>query len=395
MNQGFSSKELIKLCRKKEWEDYGFTKETLCEKIDTNFEAIVAGVFKFDIIETGDYYRLTALDQQLIIRKLNDNIKRLYKDEQSNRRVIIKQIKALLEETTPMWVLKTDIEKFYESIDRDRMLSKLKTDAILSYNSIALLESLFANEKLSPQTGVPRGMSISATLSEMYMRKFDRWVKSFPSVYYYARFVDDIIIFSNDKRQLELLRDEINKQLEDGLRKKESKTGIYNGVNIPQTRPLEYLGYKFTTELKSTGKKKTRVLKVSIARKKIKKIKSRITHSLLDHIKSDNFDLLEKRMKFLTGNYSIKKNEESDDLKAGIFYNYCYLNHFKELHLLDLYYRKILFCKYGKLGRSLNSRLSGGQKDRLKKYSFVYGHKQKVYHSFSSDHMDEIKRCWK
>ena len=395
MNQGFSSKELIKLCRKKEWEDYGFSKDSLCEKNDKNFEAIIAKTFKFDITETGNYFQLTDLDQQLIIRKLNDNIKRLYKDEQSNRRVIIKQIKALLEETTPMWVLKTDVEKFYESIDRDRLLAKLKNDAILSYHSISLLEGLFANEKLSSQAGLPRGMSISATLSEMYMRKFDRWVKSFPSVYYYARFVDDIIIFSNDKKRLELLRDEINTQLEEGLRKKENKTGIYDGINIPETRPLEYLGYKFTTELRPKGKKKARILKVSIARKKIKKIKSRITHSLLDHVKKDDFGLLEKRMKFLTGNYSIRKNEESDDLKAGIFYNYCYLNQFRDLHLLDLYYRKILFCKYGRLGRSLDSRLSGWQKDRLKKYSFVYGHKQKVYHSFSPDHMDEIKRCWK
>lgn len=391
MNQGFSSKELIKLCGKKEWEDYGFSKDSLCGKLDTNFEAIIAGTFGFDIIKTGDYYQLTDLPQKLVISKLNDNIKRLYKDVQSNRRIIIKQIKALLEETVPMWILKTDIEKFYESIDRDRLFGKLKSDSMLSYHSIVFLQKLFSHEKLSSQTGVPRGMSISSTLSEIYMRKFDRWVKQFPSVYYYARFVDDIIIFSNNKQQLEHLRDQINDKLEDGLRKKESKTGMYDGVTISEARPLEYLGYKFTTE----GSYKDRKLKVSIARKKVKKIKTRITHSLLDHIKSANFDLLEKRMKFLTGNYSIRKNDDSEDLKAGIFYNYCYLMYFCDLHSLDLYYRKILFCKRNRIGRLLSSRLSNEQKNRLKKYSFVHGHKQKVYHSFTSDHMSEIKKCWK
>ena len=142
MNQVFASKELIKLCRKDEWEDYGLTRNSLIEKIDSNFDAIIAETFSFDIQQTGSYCQLTDLAQKLIIRKLNDNIKRLYKDEQSNRRVIIKQVKALLEEEIPMWILKTDVEKFYESIDRNRLLAKLKNDSMLSYHSIFLLETL-------------------------------------------------------------------------------------------------------------------------------------------------------------------------------------------------------------------------------------------------------------
>ena len=392
MNQVFSHEELMKLCRKDEWKYYDISKEELIEQINLNFNSIINGTFAFDIVQTGDYFQINDLSQKLIIRKLNDNIKRLYKDEQSNRRIIIKQIKTLLHETVPMWILKTDIESFYESIDRNRLLVKLKNDSILSYHSIYLIQKLFSEAPLSSTSGLPRGLSISSTLSEMYMRKFDRWIKSYPSVYYYARFVDDIIVFSNSAKGLEELKNSINSQLEVGLRKKEVKTELFNGENIRDSRPLEYLGYKFTTSL---NPQKKRELRVSIARKKVKKIKTRITLSFCEYSKSENFELLQKRIQFLTGNYSIKRNEDSEDLKAGIFYNYCYLNHFFDLTSLNLYYRKIIYCKKGRLGILLSSKLSDSQKDTLLKYSFIYGHKNKVYHSFSADEMKDIKLCWK
>ena len=59
-----------------------------------------------------------------------------------------------------------------------------------------------------------------------------------------------------------------------------------------------------------------------IADKKIKKIKNRIIRSLTQFVKTGDFALLENRLKFLTGNYSIKKREKTNDLKAGIYYNY-------------------------------------------------------------------------
>ena len=55
---------------------------------------------------------------------------------------------------------------------------------------------------------------------------------------------------------------------------------------------------------------------------KIKKIKNRIIRSLTQFVKTGDFALLENRLKFLTGNYSIKKREKTNDLKAGIYYNY-------------------------------------------------------------------------
>jgi hypothetical protein len=390
MNQNFSSQQLIKLCKQYEWEDFELTKDNLEKQINDNFERILNGSFTFNLKQIGDYFLVEDLPQKLILRKLNDNLERLYKDEQANRRIIIKQVKALLEENGPMWILKTDIEKFYDSIDRDRLISKFHNDSLVSFHSLQLLSKLFDDNKLALQKGVPRGLNISATLSEIYMRKFDRWVRTTTGIYYYARFVDDIIIFSNNEEVVNNIRQNINSRLEKGLRKKEVKTDTYKGENIRKSKPLEYLGYKFTTETVNKKKK----LSISIAEKKVKKIKSRITYAFLDFNKSKDFDLLEQRIKFLTGNFSVKRNKEGNDLKAGIYYNYPLLTDYSVLNKLNLYYRKALYSKNGSFGYKLSSNLSSTQKNKLSKYSFKYGYLNKVYNSFTPDEMDKIKGCW-
>jgi len=390
MNQNFSSQQLLKLCKQHELEDYGFEKEELETLINENFDKITNNSFSFELKKVGNYFLVEDLPQKLILRKLNDNLKRLYKDEQANRRTIIKQIKTLLEENGPMYILKTDIEKFYESIDRNRLLSKLKNDSMLSFHSLQLLDKLFKNDKLVANNGVPRGLNISATLSEIYMRKFDRWIRRSQGVYFYARFVDDIVVFSNNENVINELNQNINKKLEQGLRKKVLKTAIFKGENIRDSKPLEYLGYKFTTETF----KRDKTLKISIADKKVKKIKSRMTRAFLDFMKTNNFELLEKRIKFLTGNYSVKRNTDGKDLKAGIYYNYSYLNDLSVLDDLNLYYRKVLYSRNGKFGAKLNSKLDNAQKEILANYSFKHGYSKKVYNSFSPEQMIEIKNCW-
>jgi hypothetical protein len=390
MNQNYSSKQLIRLCKPKEWEDYDLTKEELVDQIDDNFDKIINNNFDFNFEKAGEYLLTRDLAQKLILRKLNDNLKRKYKDEQSNRRVIIKQVKTLLEEEVPMWILKTDIEKFYENIDAQRLISKLHNDSLLSFHSLRLIDILFSQPLISENKGIPKGLSVSSTLSEIYMRRFDKWIKRISGIYYYARFVDDIILFSNDPRVIEYVKNNINSNLEKGLRKKENKTKIFKGEQINPTHSLEYLGYKFFTI--NEGKKKS--LFVSIADKKVKKIKSRITLAFLDYFKNKDYQLLEKRIEFLTSNYSIRKNKSGNDLKAGIFYNYSYVSDLSVFDRLNNYYHKILNSKTGNFGYKVLSYLNENQKKRLSNYSFKHGFLKKVNNSFTPEELMDIKRCW-
>jgi hypothetical protein len=344
-----------------------------------------------------------SLESKLILRKLNDNIKRIYKDEQANRKIIISQTKVLLEDTCPYWILKTDIKSFYESIDRNRLIDKFKNDSILSYYSLFLLKKLFSNSLISISNGIPRGMNISATLSEIYMRKFDKWVRRCEGVFYYARFVDDIIIFVNSLYNMKTLINNINirlSELAQGLVINRDKTQLFEGLTLMQLdietyvklnndNSLEYLGYKFN---KNNEKGKYN-LTISIAEKKIKKIKTRLTLSFIDFSYNHDFILLNNRIKFITGNFGIRKTREGNMLKSGIYYNYPNLTDESKLKELTEYYRKLLYCKKGKLGIAL-SRLTLIQRNKLKKYCFVAGFNKRIFKSFSYSKINEIVRCW-
>lgn len=393
MNQNFSSDQLIKLCKEVEITDNGTTKEQLSEDIDEIFSAITTGTFEFELRRSGEFYLTPSLTDKLILRKLNDNLRRLYKDIQSNRRMIVTQVSTLLAETCPFWVLKTDISKFYESINRDRIVEKLQSDSMLSFFSIQLIKKLFSHPLLEDKSGLPRGISISSTLSELFMRKFDRWATSYPGVYFYARFVDDIIIFSYDKSLIEKMESQIDENLEPGLMKNKEKTELFEGRQILETKPLNFLGYKFLI----TGDQKKKKVDISIAEKKLKKIKSRIVYAFNDFNKTGNFVILEKRIKFLTGNYSIKNRSDGHDLRAGIYYNYVNIkdpNHpvFDEL---NNFFQRTLHSKRHSFGIKLNARLSAAQRVALGKYSFKNGFKNKVYHRFTYSDLQIITRCWK
>jgi hypothetical protein len=172
----------MRLCKKAEYIDYGMTVKELSDSLDASYEKIADNSFEFSLKQVSEYYLTNDLPNKLILRKLNDNLKRLYKDEQANRRIIISQVKTLLSETCPFWVIKTDIKSFYESIDRERLISKFHDDSMLSYQSKFLMKRIFDNPLLVGKSGVPRGLNISATMSELYMRKFDRWIRSYDSV---------------------------------------------------------------------------------------------------------------------------------------------------------------------------------------------------------------------
>lgn len=403
MKQNFNSQELLRYLKKGELIRNGLEKEDIVADIDNLEMKVLDESFEFNIKTNGVFHFLEEIPQKLILRKLNDNIKRIYKDEQANRKFIIQQVKTLLNENAPFWIIKTDIKSFYESIEREKIFKKLKNDAMLSYYSLLLLKKIFENSNIKSSPGLPRGMNISSTLSEIYMRKFDRWIQRHSDVYYYARFVDDIIIFISNNESaldlynslntnLEMLSLEINKtktELIEGatfkiIDKKYDKKAVHNKI--------EYLGYQFY--LDKTEPKRENKLRISIADKKIKKIKTRIISSYVDFIKNQDFDLLKKRIKFLTGNYGISKSTDGSILKAGVFFNYTHLNNLEVLKELNVFHKKVIYSKKGSLGIRLNAILTLGQRDLLKKNCFVAGHTKKTYNSFSYKEMGLIIKCW-
>ena len=110
---------------------------------------------------------------------------------------------SLLKEKPSKWVIRLDIRNFYETIEREKLMSRFVEDGRLNYQSIYLLKNLFSNSSIFKMKGLPRGLNISSVMSELYMKYFDLEIRRMDGVFYYARFVDDIIIFcssSNSQR---------------------------------------------------------------------------------------------------------------------------------------------------------------------------------------------------
>lgn len=405
MKQNFNSKELLNYLKKGELIRNELEKDDVIFKIETNEQNILNDSFEFDIKNNVNYFFIEDISQKLILRKLNDNIKRIYKDEQANRKFIIQQVKTLLNETAPFWIIKTDIRGFYENINRERILRKLKNDAMLSYYSLTLLNKIFNSPSIASISGLPRGLNISSSLSEIYMRNFDKAILRHKDVYYYARFVDDIIIFLNNKQSANELFANLNQIFINekiDLEINNDKTELIDGLNFkilrkgynrrPYDNNIEYLGYKFYLNIQEN--KRENKLKISIADKKVKKIKTRIIKSYLDYCYNNNFELLKKRIKFITGNYGISKSIDGDILKAGIYYNYTHINDLEILESLNIYHKKIIYCKKGSVGNKINRKLSISQKDVLKKHCFIAGFRKKTFNAFTYVEMGQIIKCW-
>lgn len=394
-SQLFSPYNLYACAKQSERRNSGLSKDDFVQKVESYVgNSINEGTYKFKIKVLYDLYlnnipkgSIDSLCQDLVLRKLYNNIKRIYGVKQSNRNQIVKQMISLLKEESPKWVVRLDIKHFYESINRNRLMERFIEDGRLNFQSICLLRNLFKESVIVSMNGLPRGLSISSVMSELYMKYFDLDVRRQNGVYFYARFVDDIIIFCSNQKAQEDLWEKLPEMLGNiGLQLNESKSYKWNDKQ--NTIKLSYLGYNFMPKGKCD-------IEVAIADKKVKMIKSRITKSFVRFAHDGDFDMLQNRIKFLTGNFTLLAPSTLLPIKVGVYFNYQYITDKTVLYVLDKYYQKILHCKIGKLGFKLTALMTDAQRTKLAKYSFVFGFENHVNHFFTSVKLVKITNCWK
>ncbi|MFN9528815.1 MAG: antiviral reverse transcriptase Drt3a [Pseudomonadaceae bacterium] len=378
--------------------------------------------FKFEsistlIINNKTIAQIEKFGETLILRKLNDNLKRIYGVKQSNRREITKQVHSLLQETNPLTIIRLDIKGFYENIDLGECIDPILEGTLPSPTSKKILRALQNTPQVPAH--VPRGVNISATLTEIHMRDFDRKARSLPGVYYYARYVDDIIIFSYKSIVTEDLK-ALKTFLPKGLKFHGKKTHIISiqcrclnvcsctnnckrlqqctcAHDTAKNIKLDYLGYifNFSDIPKGHGNKKPKLLTASLAKRKIDKIKTRIIMALLDFSKTCDFQLLKDRMYFLTGNCEFRIKGDFS-IRSGIHYNYPLINaDDPALSDLTLFLRKSVHSKKGSLGNTLNGKISNSQRSELGRLCFRSGFKNKITYAISEERLSSIKECWK
>jgi len=116
--------------------------------------------------------------------------------------------KASKNNTEKCYVLKADIQKYFENVDHGILLSIIKR-RVSDKRIIWLIGKILGNSS-SQNKGMPLGNLTSQFFANVYLNYFDWFVKTKLKAKYYIRYVDDFVIFERDKVKLEFCKGEIN-----------------------------------------------------------------------------------------------------------------------------------------------------------------------------------------
>ena len=145
--------------------------------------------------------------------------------------------RALRDVEGTTYCLKTDIRKFYPSIDRELMKSivrrKLKDPRVLR-----LLDEVIDT---APSTGVPIGNYLSQYLGNLYLSPLDHWLKEVRGESYCFRYCDDVVVLGPSKDELHRLRRDMETYLRDEL---ELELKGNWQVFPTKARGIDFLGYR-------------------------------------------------------------------------------------------------------------------------------------------------------
>ena len=353
----------------------------------------------------------TRLAPYFAICQLQHNLKMVFNVNMPSRHQIMCQLKILLNTITNGYIIRADVEDFFESIPQAQLLQKLENNSLLSYKSFAFIKSILkmyeeckTKDDSNEGKGVPRGVGISSMLSEIYMQDIDRKIRSRDEVVYYVRYVDDIFII------LTSLGSE--KSIEDYYK---SLCGLFNtyGLSLHDTTHektklirvsnesdgkiggFDYLGYGLSLNVNKGKPLKTEfglsLKRKDKYRKKIEKAFLHFENLCKVNIRQARRDLLDS-LDFITGNCRLANTKGG--VKVGVFYSNDLLTKYgiKNLEGLTNMLQSYRFTVYE------NAFVSSHEKDafvmklkeRISKFSFENSWENKRVCSLSIDRIAEI-----
>lgn len=133
------------------------------------------------------------------------------------------------------YYLKTDITKFYPSVDNELLKKKLRA----KLKDERFLNLLVKILDLIP--GLPIGILLSQWLAHLYLTDLDHFIKQDLGVVHYIRYADDMVFFGRSKKELHKVRVVLEKEL--------AELGLKINPNWQVSRldkePLDFMGFRF------------------------------------------------------------------------------------------------------------------------------------------------------
>jgi retron-type reverse transcriptase len=154
------------------------------------------------------------------------------------------------------YVLKADIQKFFPSLDHEILKSlaarKIKDPDLLlligqiidGSNPQEEVVNYFPGDDLftpgERRRGIPIGNQTSQFFANVYLDPLDHFVKDRLGIKGYVRYVDDFLVFSNDKSHLA----DVREQIRDGLVGLRLRLHPKKCVTFPVKDGIRFLGYR-------------------------------------------------------------------------------------------------------------------------------------------------------
>lgn len=145
------------------------------------------------------------------------------------------------------YVLKMDIRHFFESVDHDILKDWLKKK-IRDKRMLHILFEIIDGSDV----GLPLGYYTSQWLANFMLQPLDHYIKEELHAVHYIRYMDDMVIFGRNKKELHRMQETIEKYLNENFNLQmkynyqvfrfdyiERKTGEHKG------RPLDFMGFLF------------------------------------------------------------------------------------------------------------------------------------------------------
>lgn len=152
----------------------------------------------------------------------------------SGKKVISKWVEKDVKHTK--YVAKADIRKFYPSVKRGVIKNHLRT-IVKDPQTLWLIDEIIN----SSENGLPIGYLTSQWFSNSLLQGLDYFIKQNLKVKYYVRYLDDIVMFGNNKKELHRCLQEIKKYLfQYNLQLKHN----YQVFRFDK-RFLDFMGFKF------------------------------------------------------------------------------------------------------------------------------------------------------
>ncbi len=137
------------------------------------------------------------------------------------------------------WYLKLDVARYFDSVDHEVLLGLLGT-RFKDRRLLRLFRTFVGTYETTPGKGLPIGNLISQHCANLYLGPLDHWVKETLRVRGYVRYMDDFVLWGEDRATLRGHQVAIEAYLRSRLR-----LTLKADVQLNRsTRGLPFLGYR-------------------------------------------------------------------------------------------------------------------------------------------------------